>query len=117
MEKAMENTEKHVKSDVILSVKERFCFATGDFAYQCVFYWVSAYLMIFYTDVFLIPAAAVSVLMLVVRLYDAVNDPIHRLIDGQDQYPSGEIPALDHCGRHRSDPFGPGHVLGASIME
>lgn len=72
----MENTEKHVKSDVILSVKERFCFATGDFAYQCVFYWVSAYLMIFYTDVFLIPAAAVSVLMLVVRLYDAVNDPI-----------------------------------------
>lgn len=59
-----------------LSVKEQLCFSFGDLGYQFVFYWVTAFLMIFYTDVFLIPASAVSVLMLVVRLYDAVNDPV-----------------------------------------
>ncbi|HCT90086.1 MAG TPA: hypothetical protein DF613_01690 [Lachnospiraceae bacterium] len=64
------------QTDVELSVKERLCFAFGDLGYQCVFFWVSSFLMIFYTDVFIIPASAVSVLMLVVRLYDAVNDPI-----------------------------------------
>lgn len=60
----------------ILTKKELLCFSFGDLGYQCVFYWVTAFLMIFYTDVFLIPAAAVSVLMLIVRLYDAINDPV-----------------------------------------
>lgn len=66
---------KHT-TDGVLPFRERLCFAFGDLGYQFVFYWVTAFLMIFYTDVFLIPAGAVSVLMLVVRLYDAVNDPI-----------------------------------------
>lgn len=72
----MEKQKDNSAANAVLSRKERFCFATGDFAYNCVFYWVTSYLMIFYTDVFLIPASAVSVLMLVVRFYDAINDPI-----------------------------------------
>jgi len=64
------------KQHETLSKKEMLCFSFGDLGYQCVFYWITAFLMIFYTDVFFIPAAAVSVLMLVVRIYDAVNDPI-----------------------------------------
>lgn len=51
-------------------------FAAGDLGCQFIYYWVTAFLMIFYTDVFIIPAAAVSVLMLVVRLYDAITDPL-----------------------------------------
>lgn len=44
----------------------------------CNFSWmfVSNFLMIFYTDVFGISMAAVSVLMLVSRFWDAINDPI-----------------------------------------
>lgn len=64
------------KENGVLSIKERMYFSFGDLGYQFVFYWVTAFLMIFYTDVFMIPAAAVSVLMLIVRLYDAINDPI-----------------------------------------
>lgn len=37
---------------------------------------VSALLLVFYTDVFLIPAAVVSVFVLIIRLTDAVVDPI-----------------------------------------
>lgn len=62
--------------DGVLPFRERLCFSFGDLGYQMVFYWVTAFLMIFYTDVFLIPAGTVSVLMLAVRLYDAFNDPI-----------------------------------------
>jgi sugar (glycoside-pentoside-hexuronide) transporter len=37
---------------------------------------VSSYLLIFYTDVFGISAIAVTALMLVVRIFDGINDPI-----------------------------------------
>lgn len=36
---------------------------------------VSSYLTIFYTDVFLIPTATVSILFIAARLWDAINDP------------------------------------------
>ncbi|NQX18313.1 MFS transporter [Rathayibacter sp. VKM Ac-2857] len=51
-------------------------YATGDFAYNFSWYIVSALLLVFYTDVFLIPAAVVSVFVLLIRLTDAVVDPI-----------------------------------------
>ena len=56
--------------------KRYLAFAVGDAGYQFIFYWISAYVMIFYTDVVGIPTAYVSVLLLVVRLYDAINDPL-----------------------------------------
>ena len=44
----------------------------------CNFSWmfVSNFLMIFYTDVCGIPMAAVSLLMLLSRFWDAINDPL-----------------------------------------
>lgn len=56
--------------------KRYAAFAVGDLGSQFIYYWVTAFLMIFYTDVFIIPAAVVSILMLVVRLYDAIIDPL-----------------------------------------
>lgn len=56
--------------------KRYFYFAVGDAGYQFMFYWISAYVMIFYTDVVGIPTSYVSIMLLVVRLYDAVNDPL-----------------------------------------
>ncbi len=37
---------------------------------------MNTYLMIFYTDVFLIPSTAVGTMFLVAKLWDAINDPI-----------------------------------------
>lgn len=61
---------------VKLSPFKKICFAFGDMG--CNFSWslTSSFLMIFYTDVFGITAGAVSILMLVSRLWDAINDPM-----------------------------------------
>ncbi len=50
-------------------------FSVSDLAYSLLYFWVVAFLTIYYTDVFKISAAVVSVMMLVVRVYDAVIDP------------------------------------------
>lgn len=58
------------------SVWRKLGYALGDFAYNFMWWIVSALLLVFYTDVFLIPAAVVSLFMLIIRLTDAVVDPI-----------------------------------------
>ncbi len=64
-----------LSTDVKLTFGKRLAYAVGDLGYNCMYFWVSAYLMIFYTDVFGISAMAVTTLMLVVRIFDALNDP------------------------------------------
>lgn len=59
-----------------LTPVKRFYYALGDFGYNFMYYWLSTYLMIYYTDTIGIPAATVSIMMLVVRIFDAFNDPI-----------------------------------------
>ncbi len=68
----MNNKSAYVK----LSPWKKISFAFGDMG--CNFSWslTSSFLMIFYTDVFMISAASVSVLMLISRLWDAINDPM-----------------------------------------
>ena len=60
-----------------LTPMKRMYYALGDFGYNFMYYWLSTYLMIYYTDTIGIPAATVSVMMLVVRIFDAFNDPVH----------------------------------------
>lgn len=59
-----------------LTPVQRFYYALGDFGYNFMYYWLSTYLMIYYTDTIGIPTAAVSIMMLVVRIFDAFNDPV-----------------------------------------
>ena len=59
-----------------LTPKKRVFYALGDFGYNFMYYWLSTYLTIYYTDTIGIPAATVSIMMLVIRIFDAVNDPI-----------------------------------------
>ena len=59
-----------------LSVKEKIGYGLGDTASNIVFQVVLNFMMFFYTDVFGITAAAAGTLMLVVRLFDMVTDPI-----------------------------------------
>ncbi|MCB9206180.1 MAG: MFS transporter [Ignavibacteriales bacterium] len=68
-----------------LSFKEKFSYGFGDLA--SVLYWQTfmLYLTYFYTDVFLIPAAAVATMFLVSRLWDGVNDPLMGIIADRTQ--------------------------------
>ena len=59
-----------------LTLKEKLGYGLGDTASNIVFQVVINFMMIFYTDVFGISAAAVGTLMLAVRLFDAVTDPV-----------------------------------------
>jgi sugar (glycoside-pentoside-hexuronide) transporter len=57
-------------------VWRKLTWGLGDTANNMSWSFVTSYLAIFYTDVFLIPASAVSLLFLISRIWDAVNDPI-----------------------------------------
>ena len=63
-----------------LPFKEKFFYGFGDLA--SVLYWQTfmLYLTYFYTDVFLIPAAAAATLFVVSRVWDGINDPMMGII-------------------------------------
>ena len=60
----------------ILSVREKVGYALGDAAFVLFWHTWSQFLLIFYTDVFLVSASAVGVMFGVTRLFDAINDPV-----------------------------------------
>lgn len=65
--------EEQVKS---FNMGDKVGYALGDFGCAAFFAFVSSYLMVFYTDVLGISAAAVGTLFVVARIWDAINDPI-----------------------------------------
>ena len=68
-----------------LPFKEKFFYGFGDLA--SVLYWQTfmLYLTYFYTDVFLIPAAAAATLFVVSRVWDGINDPMMGMIADRTQ--------------------------------
>lgn len=65
----MENKKKATKAAVI-------CYSFGDMASQFVWTFVGSYLTIFYTDIVGLAPMAVSAIMIIARIWDAVNDPM-----------------------------------------
>lgn len=63
-----------------LSIKEKVGFSLGDAASNLYFQTFVVFLPIFYTDVFGLSAAAMGTMLLVTRVFDAVNDPIMGVI-------------------------------------
>ncbi len=64
-----------------LSVQERTSYALGDVGCSLIFALI-AYLNVFYTDVVGLSATVVTVLFLVARIWDAINDPLWgRMVD------------------------------------
>src|SRR5690606_12600740 len=59
-----------------LSQIQRIGFGSGDLAQNLIYQTASMYLLIFYTNVFGISAAAAGVMFLVVRIVDVIWDPI-----------------------------------------
>jgi len=59
-----------------ISSREKVGYATGDLAFNLIYQTVSSYLLFFYTDVFGISSAAAGLMFLIVRIFDAVVDPL-----------------------------------------
>lgn len=59
-----------------LTVKEKIGFSIGEYAGSVIWQTLMFFLPIFYTDTFGLSAAAVATMFLVIRLFDAINDPL-----------------------------------------
>ena len=57
-----------------------FCYAFGEVGSQLSWYMINTYLTIFYTDVVGLTATAISAILLIARIWDAVNDPMMGVI-------------------------------------
>ncbi len=84
-----------------ISTKEKMGYAFGDFGGVLTFSLISSFLTMFYTDCLHIPLAQITILMLVARIWDAINDPIW----------GGFIDSRKPTKHGRFRPY----VLGASI--
>ena len=60
----------------MIKLTEKIGYGFGDMASSMFWKLFGAYLMIFYTDVFGLPAAMVGTMFLVTRIWDSVFDPI-----------------------------------------
>lgn len=79
-----------------------FAYGLGNFASQLSWTMVSTYLAVFYTDVFGLAPAAVSVLFLVAKIWDGCNDPM-----------MGELMEHTHTKWGRFRPY---IVIGAPLL-
>lgn len=53
-----------------------FSFSASGFGQNMIIGVVNSFILYFYTDIFLLPVAAVTTLMFVARVFDALNDPV-----------------------------------------
>ncbi|MDD3403966.1 MAG: glycoside-pentoside-hexuronide (GPH):cation symporter [Hespellia sp.] len=58
------------------SLKHALSYSFGEVACQMSWYMINSYLMLFYTDVVGLTAGAISLIMLIARVWDAINDPM-----------------------------------------
>ncbi|MFH1198179.1 MAG: MFS transporter [bacterium] len=72
----MDLKNKEQKGFYKLSMVQRIGFGSGDLAQNLIYQTVAQYLLIFYTNVYGLPAATAAVMFLIVRLVDVVWDPL-----------------------------------------
>jgi len=75
----------------MLSRTEKIAYGLGDTASNIIFQTVMLFLAFFYTDIFGISAAAVGSMFLVVRLIDAVTDPLMGLLTDKTRSHHGQF--------------------------
>lgn len=68
-----------------LSLREKLSYGCGDFASMLYWQTFMSYLLVFYTDVFGLGAAAVGTMLLVSRVWDATIDPVMGMIADRTQ--------------------------------
>jgi glycoside/pentoside/hexuronide:cation symporter, GPH family len=86
---SIQNNKKAVRP---FGIRDKFGYLFGDFGNDFFFMLVMSFLMVFYTDVFHISAAAVGILFMVARLWDAFADVTWgRFIDTRKTTPKGKF--------------------------
>ena len=69
----------------MITLKEKSGYGLGDMASSMFWKLFGSYLMIFYTDVFGLPAAVVGTMFLITRVWDSAFDPIVGVIADRTQ--------------------------------
>ena len=64
----------------MIGIREKIGYGFGDMASSMFWKLFGSYLMIFYTDVFGMPAAVVGTMFLITRVWDSAFDPIIGLL-------------------------------------
>ena len=73
-----------------IKAKDKIGYLMGDFGSLCVFGLVQSVLQRYYTDILQINIVSIMTMMIVARIWDAINDPIWgRIIDGAKPGPDG----------------------------
>lgn len=72
----MGTAKRTISGNQRLPMADKIAYGFGDLANNCVWAVIVTFLMSFYTDTLLIPAGSVGLLMVVSRIWDAINDPI-----------------------------------------
>ena len=79
-EKMSENTNTPVQSSAAaankLSIWTKIGYSFGEIGSQCSWTLISSYLTVYYTDVVGLTPVIISAIMLIARIWDAVNDPM-----------------------------------------
>lgn len=79
----------------LLPKKEKWAYGLAGLGQNMVYNYATAYIMVFYTDVVKLLPLAVGTLLLVARIFDAVNDPLMGiLIDKPNQRKEKLLPFL-----------------------
>lgn len=63
-----------------LPIKVKLAYGIGEIGKNLIIYLTNYYLLYFYTDVIKIPAAAAAVILLISRIWSAINDPVMGVI-------------------------------------
>ena len=75
MEETVKTTPQPARKDK-MDVGSAIAYSIGFSGTNVIWYMINNYLMLFYTDVVTLSAGAISIIMLISRIWDAVNDPM-----------------------------------------
>lgn len=75
MEETVKTTPQPARKDK-MDVGSAIAYSIGFSGTNVIWYMINNYLMLFYTDVVTLSAGAISMIMLISRIWDAVNDPM-----------------------------------------
>jgi GPH family glycoside/pentoside/hexuronide:cation symporter/probable glucitol transport protein GutA len=69
-------TDRMPEMTARISTKEKLAYGFGCFGQNCAYYFISNFILFFYTDIFGILPAAAGTLLLITKIWDGINDPI-----------------------------------------
>lgn len=75
----------------LIGLREKLGYASGDAASVLFFKVFSSFLVFFYTDIIGIAAGVIGTMLIVTRIFDAINDPVMGMIADRTESPHGKF--------------------------